>query len=93
MPDRDTMEGAIAEIRTAVLDGDSYYFIRLEDSEVFVTVNAAENPLAVILNVGDRVRLSYEIGDNSSILTGASVELLAAAEPAEAATPESAAAA
>lgn len=93
VPDRDTMEGAIAEIRTAVLDGDSYYFIRLEDSEVFVTVNAAENPLAVILNVGDRVRLSYEIGDNSSILTGASVELLAAAEPAEAATPESAAAA
>ena len=93
VPDRDTMEGAIAEIRTAVLDGDSYYFIRLEDSEVFVTVNAAENPLAVILNVGDRVRLSYEIGDNASILTGASVELLAAAEPAEAATPESAAAA
>ena len=93
VPDRDTLEGAIAEIRTAVLDGDSYYFIRLEDSEVFVTVNAAENPLAVILNVGDRVRLSYEIGDNSSILTGASVELLAAAEPAEAATPESAAAA
>ena len=93
VPDRDTMEGAIAEIRTAVLDGDSYYFIRLEDSEVFVTVNAAENPLAVILNVGDRVRLSYEIGDNASILTGASVELLAAAEPSEAATPESAAAA
>ena len=85
-PDRETMEGAIAEIRTAVMDGDSYYFLRLSGQSVFVAVNAADSPLAVILNVGDTVRLHYETGESASILKGASVELLAAAVS----TPESA---
>ena len=85
-PDRETMEGAIAEIRTAVMDGDSYYFLRLSGQSVFVAVNASDSPLAVILNVGDTVRLHYEAGESASILKGASVELLAAAVS----TPESA---
>lgn len=80
-PDRETAEGVIAEIRTAVLDGDSYYFLRLEGESAFITVNAAENPLAVILNVGDTVRVSYETGAAGSILTGAALERLAEAEP------------
>ena len=85
-PDRETMEGTIAEIRTAVMDGDSYYFLRLSGQRVFVAVNASDSPLAVILNVGDTVRLHYETGESASILKGASVELLAAAVS----TPESA---
>ena len=93
IPDRDAMEGVIAEIRTAVMDGDSYYFLRLEGESVFVSVNAADNPLAVILNVGDTVRLSYDVGDSASILNGASVELLQSAPALPAATPESGAAA
>ena len=93
IPDRDVMEGVIAEIRTAVMDGDSYYFLRLEGESVFVSVNAADNPLAVILNVGDTVRLSYDVGDSASILNGASVELLQSAPALPTATPESGAAA
>ena len=93
IPDRDAMEGVIAEIRTAVMDGDSYYFLRLEGESVFVSVNAADNPLAVILNVGDTVRLTYDAGDSASILNGASVELLQSAPALPAATPESGAAA
>ncbi len=93
IPDRDAMEGVIAEIRTAVMDGDSYYFLRLEGESVFVSVNAADNPLAVILNVGDTVRLSYDVGDSASILNGASVELLQSAPALPTATPESGAAA
>ena len=88
IPDRDAMEGVIAEIRTAVMDGDSYYFLRLEGESVFVSVNAADNPLAVILNVGDTVRLTYDAGDSASILNGASVELLQSAPALPAATPE-----
>ena len=42
-------------------------------------MNASDSPLAVILNVGDTVRLHYETGESASILKGASVELLAAA--------------
>ena len=42
--DQEEISGAIAEIRTAVLDGNSYYFLRLEGQDTFYAVNAAENP-------------------------------------------------
>jgi len=69
-----TAEGAIAEIRTAVLDGDSYYFIRLIGSDVFYSVSAVDQPLAVILNEGDQVTIVYRAGEGS-ILDGVTVEL------------------
>ena len=78
-PDRDSMEGVLAEVRTAVMDGDSYYFLRLAGENRFVTINAADSPAVVILNVGDTIRLHYNKGEEGSLLTGASVELLAAA--------------
>ena len=78
-PDRDSMEGVLAEVRTAVMDGDSYYFLRLAGESRFVTINAADSPAVVILNVGDTIRLHYNKGEEGSLLTGASVELLAAA--------------
>ena len=71
--DQEEVSGAVAEIRTAVLDGNSYYFLRLEGQEVFYAVNAAENPLAVILNAGDQVTVTYTAGESGSILTGTSV--------------------
>ena len=45
----ETVEGTIAEIRSAVLDGNSFYFIRLNGSELFYSISAIEEPLAVIL--------------------------------------------
>ena len=71
--DQEEVSGAVAEIRTAVLDGNSYYFLRLEGEGTFYAVNAAENPLAVILNVGDQVTISYTSGEGGSILTGTAV--------------------
>ena len=71
--DQEEVRGTIAEIRTAVLDGNSYYFLRLEGQDTFYAVNAAENPLTVILNVGDQVTISYTAGEGGSILTGTSV--------------------
>ena len=37
-------------------------------------MNAAENPLAVILNVGDEVSIQYHTGEGSSILSGTTVK-------------------
>ena len=71
--DQAEISGAVAEIRTAVLDGDSYYFFRLEGGEVFYAINAAENPVAVILNVGDQVDVLYRTGESGGILGGASI--------------------
>lgn len=71
--DKEEISGAIAEIRTAVLDGNSYYFLRLEGQDTFYAVNAAENPLAVILNAGDQVTIAYTAGEGGGILSGTSV--------------------
>ena len=71
--DQEEISGAIAEIRTAVLDGNSYYFLRLEGQDTFYAVNAAENPLAVILNAGDQVTIAYTAGEGGGLLSGTSV--------------------
>ena len=71
--DQEEISGAIAEIRTAVLDGNSYYVLRLEGQDTFYAVNAAENPLAVILNAGDQVTIAYTAGEGGGILSGTSV--------------------
>lgn len=71
--------GKIAEIRTAVMDGDSYYFLRLEGSSTYYRVSAAECELAVILNMGDTVKVTHAVGEGS-ILDATNVEYAAAAE-------------
>ena len=71
--DQAEVTGPIAEIRTAVMDGNSYYFLRLEDDTTFYAVSAADSPLAVILNVGDPVTITYAAGSSGSILSGTQV--------------------
>lgn len=61
----------MAEIRSAVLEGNTYYFIRLDNESVFYALSAAENPLAVILNPGDQVTITHAASDTpASILDG-----------------------
>ena len=67
-------EGTVAEIRSAVLNGNSVYFIRLIGSDAFYSISAAEAPLTVILSEGDQVSILYQPGEGS-ILTALSVEL------------------
>lgn len=65
--------GVIAEIRSSVMDGDTWYFIRLENQQVYYLINGVEYPLAAILNAGDRVTITYEVGDGE-LLTGVMLE-------------------
>ena len=65
--------GSIAEIRSSVMDGDTWYFIRLENQNVYYLINGSEYPLAIILNVGDRVTITYEVSEGE-LLTGVSLE-------------------
>ena len=64
-----TVTGRIAEIRSAVIDGNTYYYLRLENSEDYYTVSAGEYPAAVILNVGDQITISY-YGESGPIRKG-----------------------
>ena len=58
--------GVIAEIRSAVLDGNTYYFFRLEGEDVFYSVSAAQSPAAVILDAGDSVTIEHDVPDAES---------------------------
>ena len=77
--------GTIAEIRTAVMSGNSYYFIRLEGETVFYSVSASDFPIVVVLNPGDAVTIEHQLaaeGETPSILDGYSITLDHAAPPA-----------
>ena len=65
--------GPVVEIRSAVLEGNTYYFIRLEGEEVFYSISAAQNREVVTLNVGDQVTIDHAVavqGSENSILDG-----------------------
>ena len=53
--------GTIAEIRSAVLNGSTYYFLRLEGETVFYALSAAQDRQAVTLNIGDRITLDHAL--------------------------------
>ena len=76
--------GIVAEIRSAVLSGNSYYFIRLEGEDVFYSISASDYPIAVVLNPGDRVTIEHQLaeeGETPSILQGRSITRDQAAPP------------
>ena len=54
------LSGVIAELRSAVVGGNSVYFLRFEGEDDFsVRMSAADVMLAPLLNVGDNVRIWY----------------------------------
>lgn len=65
--------GRIAELRSSVMSGDTYYFIRLEGQTVYYLINGREYPVAAILNVEDKVTIRYEAGEEE-IRNGVSLE-------------------
>ncbi len=55
--------GTIAEIRSAVVDGNTWYYLRLQDGTVYYAISAADDKNAVILSVGDSVTITFTEGD------------------------------
>ena len=55
--------GTIAEIRSAVVDGNTWYYLRLQDGTVYYAISAADDKNAVILSVGDSVTITFTKGD------------------------------
>ena len=92
------ISGVVDDLRSAVLEGSTYYFLRLEGGEVYYAVSASENPVAVLLDVGDRVTIGHAVqaGDEAaSILSAYSLAIdgkaapdapIAAPEPADTAS-------
>ena len=54
--DTQTITGVVAEIRSAVIDGNTVFYLRLDGESAYFAVSAAESETAVILNTGDTIR-------------------------------------
>lgn len=54
-----TVTGTVVEIRTAVKNGDSYYYIKLDKGDVYYSISASKSEDAVILDKGDTVTIKY----------------------------------
>ena len=68
-----TAIGNIADIRTAVINGDSYYYIKLDSGASYFSIAAADQESVVILNVGDSVTVTYE--GSGAIIAAESIQI------------------
>lgn len=58
-----TVKGAITDIRTAVMGGESVYYIEIDDSGIYYTVSASDAPSVVIMNEGQKVTVTYSASE------------------------------
>ena len=56
--------GTVAEIRSAVVEGNTWYYLRLQDGSVYYAISAADDKNAVILSVGDQVTVTFAEGED-----------------------------
>lgn len=54
-----TATGVVADIRTAVKSGESYYYIKLDSSASYFVISASKDENVVILNKGANVTITY----------------------------------
>ncbi|MGN1316557.1 MAG: CvpA family protein [Acutalibacteraceae bacterium] len=69
----ETVSGVITDIRSAVVDGNSIYYIALDGNKTYYSVSASDDDSVVILNTGDKVKISYKSAEGN-IISAKSVE-------------------
>lgn len=72
----DVITGAINDIRTAVMGGESYYYIRVAGNAAYYVISASANEEVVIYNVGDNVEIKVEKGESGACISAESIELV-----------------
>ena len=62
-----TLTGRVAEIRSAVIDGNTYYYIRLQDGMAYYRIAASASPDAILLNPGDEITVTFTPSDEAIV--------------------------
>ena len=75
-PTTGSVSGVIEEIRTAVINGNSQYYISLQGDDHYYVVSAADDADAVILNAGDLVEIIYDTESAGTIVEAYGVTIL-----------------
>ena len=65
--------GVIEDIRSNVISGTSYYYLRLSGNDFYYAISAENCPEAVVFNAGDTVAVQYAAGQDGEIRTALSV--------------------
>jgi len=72
-PATDSVTGVVVDIRTAVIDGNSRYFLQLESDAHYYVISAAEDADVVVLNVGDEIEVQYDTETAGTLVEAYSV--------------------
>lgn len=67
--------GVIEDIRTAVINGDSYYYVKVSGNSAYFSIAAADDESVVILNKGDNVVVTFDMNSFGSIIEAESIKL------------------
>ena len=67
-------KGKLVEIRSTVIEGNTVYYLRVENDPVYYTVRAADEESVVTLNVGDTVAIEYDVTSEGVIKKALSIE-------------------
>ncbi|MCH4222649.1 MAG: hypothetical protein LKF62_04585, partial [Solobacterium sp.] len=62
-----TITGVISEIRSASIDGNTVYYLKLQDDDTYYTISAKDDQNAVILNVGNTITFTCSSEKNAMI--------------------------
>ena len=66
--------GIVENIRTAVIDGNSYYYFKLSNKNSYYSIAAVNCEKAIIISIGDFVSIVANPDDTSSIVQAISIE-------------------
>lgn len=83
--DEDTVTGIVTALRSAVIDGTTMYYVTLDAGNIVYCISAGEVEKVILLNVGDRITVTYEPDSmrDDLICTANAFEWTAAEEPTE----------
>jgi hypothetical protein len=71
-PQNTTVTGVITDIRTAVINGESYYYIKLDTSSSYYSIAASKAEEVILVNNGDKVTFTITT-DSGSIIPATAV--------------------
>lgn len=83
--DEDTVTGIVTALRSAVIDGTTMYYVTLDADNTVYCISAGAVEKAILLNVGDRITITYEPDSmrDDLICTANAFEWTVAEEPTE----------
>ena len=67
--EKNTVKGQITDVRTAVIDGNTVVYIRLDAGDMYYSITVSDAPEAILLKNGDTVEITS--ADNGEYITSA----------------------